>query len=444
MNRPRVLVVAEAANPEWVSVPLVGWAHANALRAVADVHLATQIRNADAIRRAGLPDAGFTAIDSERFAAPLWKLATLVRGGAGKGWTMVTALSAFAYYEFERLLWQAFGPRIRAHEFDVVHRITPLTPTVPSPIARRCAAAGVPFVLGPLNGGLPWPKGFDHVRREEREWLSYVRGLHALMPGQGATRRHATAMIIGSMATWAQVATAHPAKCVYVPENGVDPERFAPSDRPRTRGPLEVVFVGRLVPYKGADVVIEAAAPLLRDGRAALTIVGEGPQASRLRAVAAERGVGELVRFEGWLDHDRLRRRLAASDVFAFPSIREFGGGAVIEAMAAGVVPIVVDYGGPGEIVTADTGFALPLGPRDALVAGLRARLVDLARDPARVAEMGRAARARVLRWFTWSAKAAQTREIYGWMLGERDRPDFGMPFPSEVAPGTRIRVGAR
>ena len=91
-----MLLIAEAANPEWASVPLEGWCHSQALSTVADTHLVTQVRNAAAIRRTGLGEEKFTVIDSEKVAAPLYKLANALRGGAGKGWTMVTALGALA------------------------------------------------------------------------------------------------------------------------------------------------------------------------------------------------------------------------------------------------------------------------------------------------------------------------------------------------------------
>lgn len=425
-SRPRVLVIAEAANPEWVSVPLVGWSLAQALREVADIHLVTQIRNRDAILRAGLVEGeDFTAIDSEALARPMWRLSSVLRMGKGRGWTMAAAIGALTYPYFERLVWRRFGPDLKAGRYDLVHRITPLSPTTASPIASKCRAAGVPFVLGPLNGGVPWPPGFDSERRREREWLSYVRGAYKLLPGRDATLEAASAIIAGSRHTLGEIPERHRGKCVWLPENAVDPDRFHAVADHRQEGPLRACFIGRLVPYKGPDMLLEAAAPMLREGRLKLDVIGDGPLMDGLRAMVEREGVVEAVRFHGWLEHRAVQDVAARSEVFAFPSIREFGGGAVLEAMALGLVPLIVDYAGPGELVGKGLGFKTPIGRRLEIVKGMRGLLKTAEARRAELPEIGARARAHVAAAFTWMRKAEQVRDVYDWALGRAsERPD--------------------
>src|SRR5690606_6328327 len=103
------------------------------------------------------------------------------------------------------------------------------------------------------------------------------------MPGYGATRRHASAILIGSRATWAQMPEKYRDKCLYVPENAIDPARFQRRRTKKASRPIRAVFIGRLVPYKGADMLVEAAADLVRSGAMTIDIVGDGPQGPALR-----------------------------------------------------------------------------------------------------------------------------------------------------------------
>lgn len=424
-QHPRVLVIAEAANPDWVSVPLVGWSLAKALREVADIHLVTQVRNREAILAQGLVEGrDFTAIDSEAVARRIYKAAGVLRMGKGRGWTMVTALASLAYPYFERLVWERFGAAIEGGDYDIVHRVTPLTPTAVSPIARKVARAGVPFVLGPLNGGVPWPRAFDAERRREAEWLSYVRGLYRLMPGRRAMYAATRAVIAGSRHTASELPGTVRDRTIWIPENAIDPELFGGPVVPRpAEGPLRAVFIGRLVPYKGADMAIEAARAQLASGAMRLDVLGDGPMRAELEARIAEAGLGEAVTLHGNVPHDRVRDIAGAAHILLFPSIREFGGGVVLEAMALGTVPVIVDYAGPGELVDERTGIKVPVGTRQEIVAALTARLDDILADRTMLDPLSEAGAARALADFTWSAKASQVRKVYDWVLAGAEGP---------------------
>ncbi len=428
--RRRVLLIAESANPDWPSVPLVGWSIASSLRRVADVELVTHVRNKPAIDNAGLGNSLPTHyIDNEWVARPLWLTTELLRKTTGIGWTATTSATGLSYYEFERKLWATFGARIAAHEFDVVHRVNPLSPTIPSLLARRCERAGVPFVWGPINGGVPWPAEFRREQRREGEWLAHIRGAARALPGTASTRRCASALIVASVSAGEQL-SEQATKCVYIPENGIDLERFDIDLSPGPPGrPIRIAFVGRLVPYKGADMLLEAVAPMVASGEVLVDIIGDGPEMPRLREIVAAKGLQDGVLLDGWVDHRELAKRLGQASLFAFPSIREFGGAVVVEAMALGLVPIVADYAGPAEHVTDGCGVRVPMGTRDELIGRFRAAIAGLIAQPDRIVEMREAAMHRARTQYSWETKADQIAQVYEWVLGSAPKPDFGCPL---------------
>lgn len=415
LKRLRVLLLAEACNPDWPSLPIVGYKAARALAEVADVTLVTQVRNKPAIETRGeLQDVVY--IDNEFIARPFYRLSNLVRGDKRVGWTTAMAFSYPAYLAFEYLAWRRFRTDLRAGRFDVVHRLTPMSPTLPSPLAKW---SPVPFVLGPLNGGLRWPREFSAERRREREWLSYIRGAYRLLPYWRSTYRHAAVVMGGFGHTCDEVRSVCRGTLLDVAEVGYDPEVFHPPAAPRgPRERLTFLFAGRLVPYKCPDVVVRAfvgSAALLGHK---LVIAGDGPERPGMERTVVEAGAIDRVEFVGARQQAEVAELMRAADAFVFPSIRELGAGVVVEAMASGLASIVVDYGGPGGLVDERTGIKLPLGTKEELVTGTRRAMERLAADPAAVVRLGRAAAAEAREKWTWAAKARQCVEIYALFAG--------------------------
>ncbi len=169
------------------------------------------------------------------------------------------------------------------------------------------------------------------------------------------------------------------------------------------RGPggvLDVLCVTRLVPAKNVDCLIEA---VRRVPGVRLHVVGGGPEAARLRAMA-----GERVRFAGEVDDARLMGYYRAADVFAYLPVGEPFGLTLLEAGAAGLPSIASAHGGPAEIVLhGETGWLVaPASPE--AVADVLARVLHEnaahggAADPlSPLARMGNAARRRVVERFT-------------------------------------------
>jgi glycosyltransferase involved in cell wall biosynthesis len=419
-GRHRVLLLAESCNPEWPSLPVVAYKAALALAEIADVTLVTHVRNRPAITRAGGGKAEVVYIDTEYVAAPLYKLSRIIRGGEQYAQTAGVAMAWPTQVAFEWEVWRKFKGALRNREYDVVHRITPMSPTLPSLLAGR---SPVPFVLGPLNGGLAWPPGFTQEFRREREYLHYVRGAYRWLPFYRSTYARSACVLAAFQHTIDDLPAATRARTIDFPEVGIDPALF---DWPGERPPRErqvFLYAGRLVAYKCPDVAIAAFAqsPLLRRHR--LVIVGGGPEQANLESLVARHDLSATVEVLGSRTQSEVGALMRAADVFVFPSIRELGAGVVVEAMATGCVPVVTAYGAPATLVTDATGCRVPLGSKPELVSGFQRVLEELASQPERVRALSRAAHARALGLYSWQAKARKTVQVYDWVLGRRSAP---------------------
>ncbi len=425
MKRRKILILAQQNNPDWISVPLVGFQHSAALAELHDVTLVTHYANREAILKSEAPFQELIAISLGFWERVYnWFFHRVFKGNHGS--QMLTAFRIPFYWAFEYLTFRLLKKRLNAREFDLVLRLTPVAPVSPSLFAKRCKRLGIPFIIGPVNGGLPWPKGYSQAEKS-KEWISNFRFLYRLLPYARSTYRDAAAVITGSSETYAEF-SRHEDKLFFMPENGIREEAVVDRlQNPNKKGPLKLIFVGRLVGFKGADVAIRSAAEMIRDRRARLTIVGDGEERANLEALAKELGVE--VDFTGMLSHAETMKHFRAADVLVFPSVREFGGGVVFEALSLGCVPIVCNYGGPGDIVVDGvTGFSIPMRGEGYTEMQITRVLQKLERFPTLLAQMSREGQRFARQELSWQGKARKMTEIFNWTLGERQKPQFSPP----------------
>jgi len=431
MNRLRVLLLGPECNPEEVSIPFVTYSHAAALAELHDVTLVARQRVEEALRRANAP---FRAIEVVRMPR-LDRIFDWVLRKIFKYNYETQVLTVFRYpfsLAFEWRAWRQLRRRILAGEFDVVLRLVPLTAVLPSPFAFFLRKGPIPFVIGPLSGGLPWPPGFSQLDNQ-REWISGLRKLYRFLPFARSTYRDSAAIIAASSQTYSEFA-AYCDKLFFIPENGVSRSLCSSATPgPEHDGKLHLIFVGGLVPRKACDLGLRAAAPLLRADLARFSVVGDGPERKGLEQLTRTLGIENTVSFCGWLSHAEVLKRLGSADVLVFPSVRDFGGGVVFEALAVGVVPVVLDFGGPGDTVHPEVGFKVPLTNETDVVLEMEKILTGLAQDRDLLSRLQQQGMSYARERLTWDAKAQSTSQVLNWVVRRGPKPNLPPPKMLQV-----------
>jgi glycosyltransferase involved in cell wall biosynthesis len=195
--------------------------------------------------------------------------------------------------------------------------------------------------------------------------------------------------------------------------NAVETDGEAPMLRERLEAgnPLKLVYVGRLVASKGMFEALDAIAILRDEGLPVeFTVAGSGVDEGRLRAKVAELGLEDRIRFAGPVFGAAKQQLWRAAQVLVLPSHREAMPYALLEAMAAGVLPVTCPVGAIPDLVTdGEEGLFVP--PREPLALAAAIRWVHLNR--VRAAAMAAAAQGRVARSCSVARLVADFRAVY-------------------------------
>ncbi len=200
-----------------------------------------------------------------------------------------------------------------------------------------------------------------------------------------------------------------------VPQFGVDPEQYRPGEGPKPTDVFVVGYAGGLVPEKGIDVLLRAAAGLI--GPWEVHLAGDGSERPRLARLTQELGIAGRVHFRGRIPSTAMPDFYRGLDVFVLPSrsqpnwVEQFGR-VLVEAMACGVAVIGSTCGEIPQVI-GDAGLIFPEGD----VGALRAHLARLQGDAALRADFAARGRARVLAHYTQARVAASTYAVYRQML---------------------------
>ncbi|MGE5541512.1 MAG: glycosyltransferase family 4 protein [Bacillota bacterium] len=339
-----------------------------------------------------------------------------------------------------------------------VHRVTPyrLNPPEFVPWVLQLNAGLLERAIEVMNSGTgadiihchDWLAAFAGRALKHAYRLPLVATIHATEHGRHQGIHNSWQRYIGDVEWWLTYESWRVICCskymrgeiqslFQVPEdkmavirNGVDPAEFSTISRERKREEFAhrseqvVFFVGRLVPEKGVQVLLDAV-PEVRKVRplTRFVIAGTGPSEPWLKAKASQMGIAEYVKFTGYID-DALRNSLYSwADVAVFPSTYEPFGLVALEGMAAGCPVVVSDCGGLSE--TVEHGIdGLKCRPGDA--GSLASEVLHVLCDRAYGEYLKSNAHRKVASRYTWAGVADETLDVYREVLAEYRRSEWG------------------
>jgi len=404
--KPAVLMVAYACDPGGTGEHWLGWGWAEQAAQAFQLDLITTSRAKTAVSKS----CAALGIVPHFIDSPAW-LRRLTEA-AGGSW-------------FRKLAWQGKVGRLaaqlhRERSFALVHQTTFHTFRVPFAAARL----EIPSVWGPIAGGESVPPGFEALlgsARHAERGRQLSNRLWLQSPAVCRSLRAASRLFVSNRTTLDFLPSDCRAKSTVVPPNALRPADeayFRPPGRPAANadGVFRLLYVGNCVSTRSIPLVLEALRHSgLQDFE--LSVVGNGPALAGWKRLAGTLGLAAKVNFTGKVAYAELGKFYETADVLVFPALRDSGGSSLLEAMARYVPVVCLDWGGPGEMLDAQSGVKIPVTTAEETVQRFGAALAQLRRTPALRQQLAEAARQRAEACFRWQSKRELLERTYSSLI---------------------------
>jgi len=352
----KLLISAYACAPNRGSEHGIGWNWTTEARRLGhEVWALVSPAHRDAIEEASRNDAASRSIHWLFPEVSYWPLQPAIEPKWERTYNLIWQMAAL---RMARELHQ----RVR---FDAVHHLTWGGVRAPTFLG----SFGPPLIVGPMGGGETSPFSLRDGLSFRGKILEVLRDLsNSTISINPIVRRGLSdaAVIFAKTAdTRNMLSCALREKTVVFSELGIREVQIA-SPRTRRETPPKLLYAGRLLYWKGVHIAIRAFAKLLtKIPSARFTVVGNGPEESRLKADTSALGIDQHVDFISWLPQNKLFDLYDSHDLLLFPSLHDSSGGVVLESLCHGMPVVCLDLGGPRDFVTPGSGIVIETAGRN-------------------------------------------------------------------------------
>ncbi|WP_276481354.1 glycosyltransferase family 4 protein [Paraflavitalea pollutisoli] len=283
---------------------------------------------------------------------------------------------------------------LKAHK-DLVNWTDVMLRKTPSSFRYYSSLSRIPrpLVVGPLGGGLQVPPELKSYFKKE-SLLNKLRQLDSFLlkfPPFRSQLKKADKILITLDYLRDILPQQYVPKMVTLFDTGIDTSNRTPVGKPAHKKTVNILYVGKLIRYKGAELLIKGIAPLKDKYDFHLHVVGDGVERESLKQLTRNSNLGSVVTFHGNLDRQQVFDFFQKADIFCAPSLTEASGNALLEAMLYSLPIVTIDNGGPKYMCPDNGAVKIRIQDENGIVREITDGLTDLINHPEKRVDMGMA-----------------------------------------------------